>query len=166
MKIVKKLLDPSRPDAVRLRRNEKMSMLHFMYAVTILCDLVEEMKDRLAMVDGGNSRMEEIAKGADELLNELRVTIPEDQRVSLQNTAEDYVMRLMPSTTPSATNAIMTKDEFRELVDAARSKCRECILDDNECEQCKLYRLLTCVLPMNDYHCMNLCPYNLGEWKS
>lgn len=166
MHVVRKLLDPSRPDAVRLRRNEKMSMLHLMYAVTILEDLQDEIPERLAMVNDGRGRLSRIAGFANALLNDIRVTIPENQRKGIQNTADDYVMRLTPKGTPCESSVIMSKDEFKELVDAARAKCAECTMDDEECEQCGLYKLLTSILPMDDYHSMNLCPYNLGRWKN
>ena len=166
MRIVRKLLDPSREDAVRLRRQEKTSMLHLMFAVTILEDLQNEIPERLDMITDGKARLLWLAAEADNLLNELRVTVPENQRMGIQNTADDYVMRLVPNSMPSEASAIMSKDEFKELVDHARTACTECTYDDNECEQCKLYQLLTSILPMDDYHCLNLCPYNLGKWKN
>lgn len=166
MRIVRKLQNPSRPDAVRLRRNEKFAMMHMMYAVTTLEDLQKDLSDRLDMVGNGHDRMRDAAALADRLLTDLRVTVPEDQRSSMEHTGEDYEMRLVPKLTPSKSNVVMTVDEFKALVDAARTRCRECILDGEECEGCDLYRLLTCVLPMDDYHCLNLCPYNLGEWKN
>lgn len=166
MRIAKQLQFPSRPDAVRLRRNEKFAMMHMMYAVTTLEDLQKDLADRLGMVENGMERMKSAASFTDDLLTDLRVTVPKDQRESMQHTGEDYEMRLAPKMTPCKNNVVMTADEFRELVDAAREKCRECVMDDNECEECKLYRLLTCVLPMDDYHEINLCPYNIGEWKN
>ena len=164
--IVRKLLDPSRPDAFRLTRNQKMAMLHFMYAVTTLEDLSQDIGDRLEMIPDGMNRMKAVAEEADRLLSEIRVTVPENQRIGIQNIADDYEMRLAPKATPGPTNVLITRNEFKELVEAARAKCKECILDDNECEGCELYRLLTSVLPMDDYHSLNLCPYNLGEWMN
>lgn len=166
MRIVKKLLDPSRPDAERLRRNEKMAMVHLMYAVTILDDLQIDLSDRLKMIDHGTDRMHNAAVCTEELLDLLRVTIPENQRIGLENTSKDYIIRLTPASTPSETNVIMTKDEYRNLVDCARAKCSDCVMDDSECEGCELYQLLTSILPLEDYHSMALCPYNLGEWKN
>ena len=166
MRIVKKLLDPSRPDAMRLRRSEKMSMIHLMYAVTILEDLQTEIAERIRMVRQGEDRLHILTSGADEFLNDLRVTIPEDQRIAMQNIAEDYEIRLAPKASPGETNVIMTRDEFKSLVDFARTKCIDCIDDDEECEKCPLYRLLTSVVPLDEYHSTNLCPYNLGEWRN
>lgn len=164
--IIRRLMDPSREDAVRLRRNEKMAMLHFMYAVTTLDDLQKDICDRLEMTGDGKSRLRTLAEEADKLLNEVRLTIPENQRMGIQNIADDCEMRVIPKATPGSASIIMSYDEFKELVDAARAKCKECILDDEECEKCELFQLLTSVLPMDDYHSMNLCPYNLGEWKN
>jgi len=166
MRIVRKLLDPSRPDAVRLRRNERMAMIHLMYAVTILEDLVTDIDERLDMVENGKDRMDAVAKLADELLNEIRKTVPENQRIGIQNIADDYEIRLVPKATPGETNVIMAKEEFRKLVDCAKASCMECTFDDDECEQCGLFQLLTSILPLDDYHALNLCPYNLGKWKN
>lgn len=164
--IVKKLLDPSRPDAVRLKRNEKLSMLHMMYAVTVIDDLKTDICDRIEMIQDGMERLDRIAKESDALLNELRVTIPENQRIAMQHTAEDYEIRLTPKATPSENNVIITKEEFRELVDAAKTKCMDCTLDDEECSKCKLYQLFTSVVPLDNYNALNLCPYNLGGWAN
>ena len=159
-------MEPSRPDAVRLRRNEKLAVLHLMYAVSVFEDLPQDLCDRIGMVRDGPERTQEIIDKSNSLLDELRVTIPENQRNSIQNTADDYIIRLTPNSSPGETNIILTKDEYRNLVDCARVKCRECILDDTECEGCELFQLLTTILPLNDYHSLNLCPYNLGEWKN
>lgn len=164
MKIVKKVLEPSRSDAIRLRRNEKMAMLCLMYAITILEDMKDDMPERLKMVRNGEERLRVLTSGADELLNDLRVTVPMNQRVGIHNTAMDYEIRLTPKLTPSETNVVMTKEEFRQIVDAARAKCRDCADDNEECVKCELYRVLTSVLPLDDYDDSNLCPYNLARW--
>lgn len=164
MKIVKKVLDPSRPDAVRLRRNEKMAMLCLMYAVTILEDLKDDMPERMKMVRNGEERLRVLTSGADELLNDLRVTVPMNQRIGIHNTAMDYEIRLTPKLTPSETNVVMTKEEFRNLVDFAREHCANCVEDNDECTDCELYQVLTSVLPLDGYDDSNLCPYNLARW--
>ena len=162
--ITKKLLEPSREDAVRLTRTEKMAMIVLAYVATVFDDMQTELGDRLKMIEDGEGRIRAMAYGSDELLHDLRATIPVEQRMNLQNTAKDHEMRLVPKMTPTTTNVIMGKEEFRELVDFARVKCRECILDDQECKTCGLYKLLTSLLPLDDYHNGLLCPYNMGEW--
>ena len=164
MIVVKKFAHDSRPDAVRMTRTEKMAMILLAHAATSLDDLQTDLADRLGMVDGGADRLKELSKKTDQLLDDLRRTVPENQRTHLQNTAMDYEMRLAPKMQPSVTNVLMSKEEFRELTDCARAKCADCTLDDTECEQCKLYCLLTSVLPMDDYHSGLLCPYNLATW--
>lgn len=161
---IKKLMNPSRPDAEPLKRYEKMAFIHLMYAATILDELTKDIADRLNMVDDGVARLKHISELTDGLLDDLRVTAPENQRIHLQNTAEDYEIRLAPKATPSKQNVVSTKEEFRTLVDAARTKCMECTLDDDECSKCDLFRLLTSILPVDDYHDRMLCPYNIATW--
>ena len=160
------MLSPSRDDAVRLNRTEKMAMIELAYIATVLEDLQTDLKDRLGMIRQGEDRMHILSTGADEMLNDLRMTIPVNQRLNLQNTAQEYEMRLTPKATPSKTSVVMQKDEFKDLVDIARTKCVDCMESDETCEKCKLFRLLTVLLPLDDYHDGMLCPYNMGEWAN
>ena len=166
MRITKEMLSPSRDDAVRLNRTEKMGMITLAYIATVLEDMPEDLKDRLCMVQGAPETMHDLSKETDWLLNELRKTIPVEQRMNLQNTAQEYEIRLVPKATPSRTNVVMQKEEFRELVDHARAKCVDCMESDEECVNCKLFKLLAVLLPLDDYHNGMLCPYNMGEWAN
>ena len=166
MRIMKEMLEPSREDAVRLTRVEKMGMIVLAYAATVLDDIRTELKERLGTIPDGTERARQLSEDVDGLLNDLRMTIPENQRVNLEHTAQDFEMRLAPKATPSKTTIIMQKEEFRQLVDAARARCRECTENDESCGKCELYQLLTVLLPLDDYHSGLLCPYNLGEWKN
>lgn len=166
MRIKKEMLDPSRDDAVRLNRQEKMSMIMLSYAATILDDIQTEAPERLKMIADGPERMKKLSDEVTDILCEVRMTIPLNQRMNLHNTAQDYEVRLMPKATPSETSVVMSKDEFKELVDLARVKCRECTDDDEACKQCRLYQLLTVLLPLDDYENGLLCPYNMGEWAN
>ena len=166
MRITREMLSPSRDDAVRLNRSEKMAMITMAYVATVLEDMQTELKDRLCMVRQGEDRMHILSTGADELLNDLRMTVPVNQRMNLQNTAQEYEVRLTPKATPTKTSVVMQASEFKELVDFARTKCIDCMENDTDCEKCKLYQLLTVVLPLDDYHDGMLCPYNMGEWAN
>lgn len=166
MRIVKTVVDPSREDAVRMRRVEKDAILHLMHAATILDEAQNDLKDRLGMIDSGADRMRQISQDTDELMHDIRLTIPDEQRRGLENIASDVVVRLVPKATPHITQVVMDKEEFRTLVDSARVRCRECAEDDVGCEQCDLYRLLTSILPLDDYHSTYMCPYNLGKWRN
>lgn len=164
MVIIKNVRDPSNEDAVRLTRNEKMAMILLSYAATVLDDLSIEIADRIDMIPDGHKKIRELADKTEQLLNEIRRTIPMNQRQHLSNTAKDFEMRLTPKATPSTTSVVMQKEEFRSLVDYARATCKECTFDDDECEKCGLFQLLTVILPLEEYHDRMLCPYNLGKW--
>ena len=164
MHITKQALYPSRDDAVRMTRNEKLAMLQLSYIATVFDELQNDLKDRLKMIGVGTQRMQDLAAESENILNDLRLTVPMNQRMSLQNVASDYEMRLAPKATPFTTRIIMEKEEFRELVDFARIKCRECVENDEDCQKCQLFQLLTSILPMDEYKGGMFCPYNLGEW--
>lgn len=166
MGITQTIADPSRPDATRLNRKEKMAMIVLAYAATILDDLQTDLADRIQMIDGGAEKLHDLSVKTDELLSELRLTVPVNQRMNLQNTATDFEIRLAPKATPSKTSVVLQKEEFKELVDFARAECRDCMDDDKTCEKCKLYQLLTVILPLDEYNGGMLCPYNLGEWAN
>ena len=100
MRIVRQQLEPSRDDAVRMSRNEKTSMLMLSYAAAILEDLPDEIGDRIAMVENGHERIRKISADVNDLLQEIRVTIPMNQRQNLVNTVDDYEARFVPKATP------------------------------------------------------------------
>lgn len=166
MVVKSKYIYPSREDAVRLRRTEKDGVFHLMFAVHTLIEIQDTLKDRLGMVENGAERFREIVGATEQLLQEIRTTIPENQRDSIQRTAEDCEVKLIPKAIPDGGATIINREDFRALVNSARAKCAECFMDDSECEGCELFRLLTCVLPMDNYHQFNLCPYNIAEWKN
>lgn len=164
--ITNHLAKPSRKDAMRLTRNEKLAMLWMYQVDTVLNDVAVELSGRLGMVDGGEERLKRIAEETDQLIEDLRVTIPENQRMNIHHTAKDCEMRLAPKATPQKTSIVMQKEEYRTLVDFARARCQDCTEDDVSCGKCELYQLLTVITPLDDYHSVFLCPYNLGKWKN
>ena len=166
MRITREMIEPSRPDAVRLNRGEKISVLFLSHAASVLDDLVNDLAERMKMVEGGQDRVQKLAEEANSLLHDVRMTIPENQRMNLQHTVEDYEIRMTPKLTPSITNVVVQKEEFRTLVDAARVKCTECTDSCEECEKCELFKLLTVILPLESYDGTMLCPYNLGVWAN
>ena len=158
--------NPSRADAYDMTRNEKASLQYMAHAVSALVEAKEDLKTRLGMIENGGERMAKLADEAINMLTELRMTVPEKQRISMVNTTKDYEIRLVPKFTPSTHNVVVQKEDFRELVDAAQVKCRDCTLDNEECRQCKLYKLLVTVLPMDSYEGTFLCPYNMAIWEN
>ena len=161
-----KFVHPSREDAWDMTRNEKASLTFLMNAASALVDAKTDLADRLTKIDGGTELMAQIADGCLKLLTEVRMTIPERQRMSLANTARDYEMRLVPKMTPSKTCVVVQKEDFRHLVDAAQAKCVECAELNEDCGKCELFRLLQIVLPLEAYDTTFLCPYNRAEWEN
>lgn len=161
-----KFANPSRPDARDLTRTEKMTLTFLANTASSLAEVKDTMPDRIAMIDGGPELMDRLVKDSMELLTQLRMTVPERQRMSLANTARDYEIRLTPKFTPSTQNVIVQKEDFRKLVDAAQIKCVDCVDDSMECRKCELYQLLTVVLPLECYDGTMLCPYNMAEWAN
>ena len=161
------LINPSVKDAIRLTRNEKIAMMWLYQAATVLCELQNGLSDeRIGMVENGLERLKKLSEEVNQLVDDLRVTIPENQRMNIHNTSLDCEMRLTPKATPSSVSVVIQKEEFRDLVDHARVHCLTCTETDTECEECDLYKLLTSILPLDDYHSTYLCPYNMGEWKN
>lgn len=87
--IVKTALEPSRDDAVRLTRLEKMGMIVLAYAATLIDELRSQLKSRIAMVEGATEEMDELSERIDKVLHDVRLTVPIEQRAHLQNTAMD-----------------------------------------------------------------------------
>lgn len=157
--------NPSRSDARELTRNEKTTLTFLTNALSALAETKDGLADRMKMLDKGPETIERLVKEALDLLNEIRTTIPEKQRINLVNTAKDFEIRLVPKFTPTNHNVLVPKEEFRTLVNSAQARCKECAEDNESCKACDLYQLLTVVLPMDDYKWHNLCPY-VAEWAN
>ena len=157
---------PSRDDAWDLTRNEKSSLMFLMNAASAWNEAKIDLESRASKIDGGMELLNRIAEDSVKLLTELRMTVPERQRNSLANTAQDYEMRLVPKFTPSSHNVLLQKEDFRALVDAAQEKCGNCAEMNEDSCKCKLFNLLQVVLPLDDYHTTFLCPYNRAEWEN
>ena len=157
---------PSRDDAWDVTRPEKLSVLFLMNTVSSMMDSRDELKDRVSRIDGGPEMMDTMVTTSERLLNEIRRTIPERQRHSINNISKDMEMRMKPKSTPSETMVLMHKEEFRALVDAAQEKCQMCVDDNEECKKCKLFQLLKVVLPLERYDVGNMCPYNMAGWEN
>ena len=157
---------PSRDDAWDVTRQEKMSILFLMNTVSAMMDSRDDLKDRVSRIDGGSELMDTMVDSAEKLLTEIRRTIPTDQRVSINNISKDMEMRMVPKMTPSKTTVLVQKEDFRQLVDAAQVKCRECTDDSEQCKVCGLFKLLKVVVPLERYDGTFLCPYNMAGWEN
>lgn len=156
---------PSRDDAWLMTRREKCCLTFLMNTASSLMESKDDLADRLEKIENGKERMESLATESLNLLNDIRSTIPEKQRNSLANTAEDYEMRLVPKFTPKKTSVVVCGEDFKTLVDAAQTKCASCAELNEECHECKLFQLLTTILPLDRYDTTMLCPYNMARWE-
>ena len=143
-----------------------MSILFLMNTVSAMMDSRDDLKDRVSRIDGGPELMDTMVDSAEKLLTEIRRTIPTDQRVSINNISKDMEMRMTPKMTPSKTTVLVQKEDFRQLVDAAKVKCRECTDDSEQCKVCGLFKLLKVVVPLERYDGTFLCPYNMAGWEN
>lgn len=157
---------PSRDDAWNVTRNEKIAILFLMNTVSAMMDSRDDLKDRVSRIDGGAELMDTMVNSAEKLLTEIRRTIPTEQRMNINNVSKDMEMRMVPKLTPSKTTVLVQKEEFRQLVDAAQIKCRECTDDSEQCTACGLFKLLKVVVPLETYDGTFLCPYNLAGWEN
>lgn len=157
---------PSREDAWDITRSEKLCILFLMNTVSAMIDSKKDLADRVSRIEGGPELMETMVNSAEKLLTEVRRTIPERQRVSLSNVAKDMEMRLAAKAMPHRTTVLLEKEEFRELVDSAQVKCRECTEYSETCGNCKLFQLLKVVVPLERYDGTLLCPYNMAGWEN
>lgn len=157
---------PSRDDAWNVTRNEKIAILFLMNTVSAMMDSRDDLKDRVSRIDGGAELMDTMVNSAEKLLTEIRRTIPTEQRMNINNVSKDMEMRMVPKMTPSKTTVLMQKEDFRQLVDAAQIKCRECTDDSEECKACRLFKLLKNVVPLERYDGTFLCPYNMAGWEN
>ena len=153
-------------DCERLNRTEMVAVRMMLAALSVAAYAKEDLKDRLECVPDGNRRMRMAVGGLRAICDDLVGTISQSQCRQIHGTMKDFEMRLLPKLTPGSTNIIMTKDQGKELLDCARWKCHACVEDGERCRQCKLYQLLTSILPLDEYHDRMLCPYNLGEWAN
>ena len=150
----------------RLKRQEMMAAQMMLTCFSNLMYVREDLQDRLGQVPYGRQRMNMLIGQFRSLLTDTMGTVSDKQRHHLQGVVKDMEVRLVPKMTPITTSVVLTKDEGKELVNAAQEQCRVCSLDSEECRQCKLYRLLEAVVPLDDYSGYS-CPYGtkIHEWE-
>lgn len=150
----------------RLYRSEKVPMMMLMGMVSSMTYMQEDLKDRLEMVADGPERMKQVLKDASALLQDVRETIPDNQRGNLARTALEYEIRMVPKLTPRRNNIVVEKEDLRVLVEGAQeARCTACVLDGKESRGCRLERALENVIPVNGYD-GELCSYNMAPWEN
>ena len=151
----------------RLKRMEQQACQMLLVCVSSMRYVREDLKDRLECVPSGTQRMNMLIGQIESLTRDIMGTVSDKQRYHLQNIVKDMENRLMPKFTPTNTSVVMTKDEAKMLVDAAQEHCIPCMKDCEECRSCKLYNLMTAIVPLDNYD-STMCPYSNThkEWEN
>lgn len=140
-------------------------MLMMMNVTSQLLYSREDLRKRLEMIPGGYERLVELGSGTMKLLEELRDTIPDNQRRGLSNMALDHEIRLVPKCLPGAEAVAVDRESLRTLVDLAQEQaCTACVLENHEAPGCKLFKALENIVPLENYNSF-LCPYSMAEWE-
>lgn len=148
----------------RLTRSEMQSLTMLMANLTDLLAARDDLKGRLECVPSGAARMNMLIGQMRSLLQDIFGTVTDKQRRHLRNICKDQEIRLVPKTMPNRTSVIYTKEEAKELIDAAMVKCIDCFKDDEESRDCVLRKNLEVWVPLDSYSAI-CCPYSKSEWE-
>lgn len=161
-----RFLHPSREDAKPVTYREKTAILHLINQTSLLMEAKDDLADRVQMIESGPEMLRTLCETSEKLMEEVRLTIPERQRLMINNVTRDSEMRLIPKMCPTFGHLLISNDDYRELIEAARIKCNGCADTPEQAKRCKLYKLFLDILPLDSYDSVFLCPYSQPEWKS
>jgi len=148
----------------RLRRPEMMAFRMLLALLSTSSYAKEDLEQRLECIPNGVKRFRLAHAQLSAICNDLIGTISAAQARQIYGTMKDFEIRLVPKLTPGSTNVIFTKDECKELMDVAREKCHACAEDGESCRECRLYKLMTAMVPLDDYNTL-ICPYSMTDWE-
>ena len=151
-------------DCERLTRTEMQAMQMGLAALNVLVYCQDDLKNRLDCIPSGKSRMRMLIGSARAIFEDLTGTITKKQAKHILNTMKDMEMRIVPKLTSGTANFVMEKETGKALIDCARAKCHGCVEDGDSCRKCKLYEILTVMVPLEGYSDF-ICPYALAEWE-
>lgn len=149
----------------RLTRYERTALVMLICAETIVKDAVKDLHRRMEAKDGWDENAETACGCLKSMVNSVLGTLNEDQMMHLKKTAYDYEIRLKPKLSPMDTNMVLDKETLKTLIDAAQEQCTACVMDAEECRECKLQRILSMLCPMPHWDTVS-CPYALAEWEN
>lgn len=152
-------------ECIRVTRQEMNACKLLTSLVSVTAYAVDDLRERLKVVPDGQDRMESALAAIDSLLRDICGTINIRQARQLLNAATEMEIRLVPKMTPDNTRMQMDKDEYKDLIDCAREKCKFCTEDGESCKGCRLYGILLEKIPLDDYGDGISCPYAYKEWE-
>lgn len=152
-------------DCERLNRSQMILVQRILAFVSDLAYAKDDLAGRMKSVPHGQERLNMVVGGAESLFRDLLGTISDKQRRQIRNAARDYVMVLQPKLTPGNTRISLANEDFKELVEMARYKCRNCAEDGEGARKCPLYQWLEANVPLEDYGDGLVCPYYTIGWE-
>ena len=152
-------------DCERLTRSQMILVQRILAFNSDLAYAKEDLAKRMESIPHGKERLNMLVGGAESLFRDLLGTISYKQRRQIRNTAKDYVMVLQPKLTPGNTRISLANEDFRELVEMARYKCRNCAEDGEGARKCPLYQWMEANVPLEDYGSGLVCPYYTIGWE-
>lgn len=150
----------------RLNRKQMGAVLRMYNLLSDEAYFSQDMASRLECIPNGKKRMQLALGQIRSIVNDITGTIPVEQCRRIHGTMKDYESRIVPKFTPSHTSLVLDKESAKQLIDFARSECKSCVNDNEECRQCPLYKLLVAIIPCDNYDESGsyLCPYSCSEW--
>lgn len=155
-------LDWKKDDRIKLNAAEMGLMKYFVCATKV----IYTCSTKIPNIFDRSGVLEQVKTACDDLHDALRhvtgtMTLPQIRQLDSVN--RDLGIVLKPTiATKDDPATILEPDQRQLLVDAARDgKCAYCMLENGQCENCELYKLLTAIQPLQDYSGF-LCPYSKG----
>lgn len=148
----------------RMTRTEMNAFKMLVVSVSEVNHAKEYLARMIGIVPDGKKRFDELLTKTNEFFEDMIGTVHSRQAKSLLNSVIDNEIRLMPKMAPADLVIPVRKEDYVDLVDCAREKCKFCTLDGKTCENCKLYGILVEYVPLDDYGDGISCPYAFQEW--
>jgi len=152
-------------DRERLTRTEMQAVRWCLAAISSIAYAQDDLASRLDCIPYGRIRWRLMLGHLRACLNDVLGTTPLKQRKTIQNVMNDMELRMVPKLSSNSQRVTMDVEDLSLLVRAAKKDyCSACILTDEECRKCELYKVLESVAPLDDYGDGSLCPYSKEEW--
>lgn len=149
----------------RVTRQEMNACKMLTTLVSVTTYAKDDLKKRLETIPDGHQRMDEALENIDSILRDICGTINIRQAKQLLNAAKELEVRLVPRYSPDHTAVQLNKEEYKQLIDCAREKCKFCTEDGDSCRNCQLYGILIERIPLENYDDGITCPYAYTEWE-
>lgn len=152
-------------DCERLNSTEMRAVRWSLAAENSVSYAQRDLEKRLECIPEGKRRWRLMLGQLRALCNDLIGTIPVKQCKTIRNVMNDMELRMVPKGTKHDTRVVLDAKDLGYLVTLAKKEmCTSCILTDDECRRCELYKILEIAVPLDDYGDGTICPYNMLNW--